>query len=43
MGEDPKDVRLVASTVAEVENLAPYLLECKAKGSSVNVGPVRRL
>lgn len=38
MGEDPKDVRLVASTIAEIENLAPYLLECKAKGSNVNVG-----
>jgi D-serine deaminase-like pyridoxal phosphate-dependent protein len=30
-------VKLVASTVAEIENLAPWLLECKQQGKEVNV------
>lgn len=37
VGEDSKDVRLIASTVAEVEQLVPLLLEYKAKGSAVNI------
>ncbi|KAL1303275.1 hypothetical protein AAFC00_006684 [Neodothiora populina] len=37
VGEDSKDVRLIASTVAEIEQLVPFLLECKAKGKNVNI------
>lgn len=38
MGEETKAVKVVASTVSEVEHLVPYLLECQSKGRSVNVG-----
>ncbi|KAG9944225.1 hypothetical protein KCU85_g8103, partial [Aureobasidium melanogenum] len=37
MGHESKDVRLIASTVSEIENLIPYLLECKSQGASINV------
>lgn len=30
-------VKLVASTVAEIENLMPWLAECKREGREVNV------
>jgi peroxiredoxin len=37
VGEDAKSVKLVASTVAEIENLMPWLAECKKEGKEVNV------
>jgi len=37
VGEDSQSVKLVASTVSEIENLLPWLLECKAQGQEVNV------
>ncbi|KAG9677079.1 hypothetical protein KCV03_g10313, partial [Aureobasidium melanogenum] len=37
MGHESKDIRLIASTVSEIENLVPYLLECKSQGASINV------
>lgn len=37
VGKDSKSIKLVASTVAEVENLAPWLLECKTQGKDVNI------
>jgi hypothetical protein len=30
-------VKLIASTVAEIENLMPWLVECKREGKEVNV------
>jgi hypothetical protein len=36
MGHDSKDIRLIASTVSEVENLVPYLLETKSQGATIN-------
>ncbi|KAG9627091.1 hypothetical protein KCU69_g21472, partial [Aureobasidium melanogenum] len=36
MGHESKDIRLIASTVSEIENLVPYLLECKSQGASIN-------
>lgn len=40
VGEDAKVVRLVCSTVSEIENLLPWLLECKAQGKDVDVRKV---
>jgi D-serine ammonia-lyase len=37
VGEQSMSVRLIGSTVSEVENLLPWLLECKAKGKSIDV------
>ncbi|KAK4549187.1 hypothetical protein LTR36_007645 [Oleoguttula mirabilis] len=37
VGEDSQSVKLVASTVSEIENLLPWLLECKTKGKDVNI------
>jgi hypothetical protein len=37
MGHGSKDIRLIASTVSEIENLVPYLLERKADGARINV------
>lgn len=37
VGEAPREVRLVCSTVAEVENLLPWLLKCRSQGRGVNV------
>jgi len=37
MGHKSKDIRLIASTVSEIENLVPYLLECKSEGARINV------
>ncbi|KAM0715849.1 hypothetical protein Q7P37_008363 [Cladosporium fusiforme] len=37
VGEDSRSVKLVASTVAEIENLMPWLAECKRDGKEVNV------
>lgn len=37
VGDDAKRVNLVVSTVAEIEQLLPYLLECKAQGKSISV------
>lgn len=37
MGEGSKSIKLVASTVSEVEHLLPWLLEFKAQGRDVNV------
>lgn len=37
VGEDSKSVKLICSTVAEIENLLPWLLECKAQGKDVDV------
>lgn len=37
MGHTSKDIRLIASTVSEIENLVPYLLECKSEGARINV------
>ncbi|KAG9809693.1 hypothetical protein KCU63_g21456, partial [Aureobasidium melanogenum] len=39
MGHESKDIRLIASTVSEIENLVPYLLERKSQGASINVSP----
>ena len=38
VGEDSRSVKLVASTVSEIENLLPWLLQCKAAGKEINVG-----
>jgi hypothetical protein len=37
MGHESKDIRLIASTVSEIENLVPYLLERKSEGAKINV------
>lgn len=37
VGRDSKSVKLIASTVAEIENLMPWLAECKREGKEVNV------
>lgn len=37
VGKDSQSVKLVASTVAEIENLMPWLVECKREGKEVNV------
>jgi hypothetical protein len=37
MGHGSKDIRLIASTVSEIENLVPYLLERRADGARINV------
>lgn len=37
VGDNSKSVNLVASTVAEIENLLSWLLECRAQGRDVNV------
>lgn len=37
VGKDSKSVKLVASTVAEIEQLAPWLYQCKSQGKEVNV------
>lgn len=37
VGEASQRVNLVASTVSEIENLLPWLLECKAQGKDINV------
>ena len=41
VGKDSKSVKLVASTVAEIENLMPWLVECKREGKEVNVRLLR--
>jgi D-serine ammonia-lyase len=37
VGEESMSVRLIGSTVSELENLVPWLLECKAKGKGIDV------
>ncbi|KAF2166215.1 hypothetical protein M409DRAFT_55079 [Zasmidium cellare ATCC 36951] len=37
VGKDSKSVRLVASTLSEIEHLAPWLYECKSRGKEVSV------
>jgi len=37
VGEDSQRVNFIASTISEVENLAPYLLECRRKGRSISL------
>ncbi|KAI4831201.1 hypothetical protein E4T44_09644 [Aureobasidium sp. EXF-8845] len=37
MGHGSKDIRLIASTVSEIENLVPYLLERRADGARINI------
>lgn len=37
VGSDSESVKLIASTVAEIENLMPWLAECKKEGKEVNV------
>jgi hypothetical protein len=37
VGTDSQSVKLIASTVAEIENLMPWLAECKREGKDVNV------
>ncbi|KAK0934494.1 hypothetical protein LTR29_013904 [Friedmanniomyces endolithicus] len=37
VGRDSRSVKLVASTVSEIENLLPWLLECKAEEKEINV------
>ncbi|OQO12519.1 hypothetical protein B0A48_03161 [Cryoendolithus antarcticus] len=37
VGDDTQDVKLVASTVSEIEHLVPYLQECNGAGKSINV------
>lgn len=38
VGEQARSVKLICSTVSEIENLLPWLLECKAQGRDVDVG-----
>ncbi|THW27897.1 hypothetical protein D6D23_02404 [Aureobasidium pullulans] len=38
MGHQSKDIRLIASTVSEIENLVPYLLESRSRGASILYG-----
>lgn len=38
VGEKADTVRLVVSTLAEAEQLRPYLEECMSRGQSVDVG-----
>lgn len=41
VGPSPKPVKLVCSTVSEIEHLLPWLLECKAENRHINVrGPI---
>jgi hypothetical protein len=42
MGHESKDIRLIASTVSEIENLVPYLLERKSGGAKINVSLSKR-
>ena len=37
VGEDSHSVKLVGSTLSEIENLLPWLMECKTHGKDVNV------
>ncbi|KAI7257854.1 hypothetical protein KC335_g12556 [Hortaea werneckii] len=37
VGEDPQSVKLVGSTLSEIENLLPWLMDCKTQGKDVNV------
>jgi len=37
MGHESNDIRLIASTVSEIENLVPYLLERKSGGAKINI------
>lgn len=37
VGDKADSVRLVVSTLAEAEQLRPYLQECKDKGKSIDV------
>ncbi|KAH9844556.1 D-serine dehydratase [Teratosphaeria destructans] len=37
VGEGQTAVKLVASTISEIENLLPWLLECKAHGRNVDI------
>lgn len=37
VGKESQSIKLVASTVAEVENLAPWLQQCKAEGKEINI------
>ncbi|CAK4030699.1 Hypothetical predicted protein [Lecanosticta acicola] len=37
VGKGSKTVNLVASTVSEIENLVPWLLECKSQGKGINI------
>ncbi|KAK5108626.1 hypothetical protein LTR62_008117 [Meristemomyces frigidus] len=37
VGEASRPVKLVASTVAEIEHVLPWLLECKAQGREINI------
>jgi D-serine ammonia-lyase len=37
VGDSPNPVKLVASTVSEIEHLLPWLLECKAEGREINI------
>ncbi|KAK5126321.1 hypothetical protein LTR85_010557 [Meristemomyces frigidus] len=37
VGEESQSVKLVASTVSEIENLLPWLLEYKTQGRDVNI------
>ncbi|KAI9710550.1 MAG: hypothetical protein M1820_002686 [Bogoriella megaspora] len=37
VGKDAEEVKLIVSTVAEAEQLVPYLLECTSQGRSINL------
>ena len=37
VGAESQSVKLVASTVAEIENLLPWLLDCRAEGRDVDI------
>jgi len=37
VGEESKDIRLIVSTVAELESLVPWLLECRSQDKSISV------
>lgn len=43
VGEASQSVKLVCSTVAEIENLLPWLLECQGRGKDVDVRSPRAM
>lgn len=37
VGEGHHPVRVIGSTVSELENLVPWMLECKSQGRTIDV------
>lgn len=42
VGDEPKEIKIVVSTVAEAEHLSDYLLDQKEHGKSVHVSNLCR-